>query len=337
MQRNFPNNYFKTIWYRRRNSKGRSGYTFWLILQYCFFFFLGGGRGARDFENARVRALMRVMFYVVCTVRVQRAQRAQRKMRARIYARYICFTLCVQCARAFMRAMFYVVCAVRAQKKMRARIYARYIQCSVRRLEASRDVSPNIVCCMCSARAQKKMRARARKIYKVKYKVFYGRARMGGGAGRGPPCAAKNKTIILQTTFATFSHWKLKVVQIWSAHQSKALIFYFGIKKILSRIFENFVENRQTKFHILKFTVCVNTHWIWTREMYFVCFPQNFHKSDSKFFYVKKKKSELSIDGLIISVPLLTSGVRKQGTVQIPNFMSQNNWNVFLCLFFAWA
>ena len=57
-----------------------------------------------------------------------------------------------------------------------------------------------------------------------------------------------------------FEHRKLKVAQIWSSHQSKALIFYFGIKKFLSWIFENFVEKRPTKFHILKFRVCVDTH-----------------------------------------------------------------------------
>ena len=45
--------------------------------------------------------------------------------------------------------------------------------------------------------------------------------------------------------------------------------------------------------------------------MYFVCCPQNFQKCNSKFFYVKIN-SELSIDGLIISVPLLTFGVRKR-------------------------
>ena len=37
--------------------------------------------------------------------------------------------------------------------------------------------------------------------------------------------------LILQKTFAVFSHQKLKVAQIWSTHQSKALIFYFGMKK----------------------------------------------------------------------------------------------------------
>ena len=40
--------------------------------------------------------------------------------------------------------------------------------------------------------------------------------------------------------------------------------------------------------------------------MYFVCFPQNVQKLDSKLFSCQNRKSELSIDGSIISVPLLT-------------------------------
>ena len=41
---------------------------------------------------------------------------------------------------------------------------------------------------------------------------------------------------------------------------SRSSGYDFGIKKILSWSFDNFVENRQTKFHILKFRVCLNTH-----------------------------------------------------------------------------
>ena len=37
--------------------------------------------------------------------------------------------------------------------------------------------------------------------------------------------------LILQKHFTAFLHRKLKVAQIWSTHQSKALIFYFGIQK----------------------------------------------------------------------------------------------------------
>ena len=65
---------------------------------------------------------------------------------------------------------------------------------------------------------------------------------------------------IYKIYFAAFLHRSFEVIQIWLTHQSKALIFYFGMKKVLSPIFESFVGNRQTKFHILKFRVCVNTH-----------------------------------------------------------------------------
>ena len=42
-----------------------------------------------------------------------------------------------------------------------------------------------------------------------------------------------------------------------------------------------------------------------------VCFRQNLQKSNSKFFLCQNRKSEFSIDGLIISVTLLTFGVQK--------------------------
>ena len=66
--------------------------------------------------------------------------------------------------------------------------------------------------------------------------------------------------LILQKMFDAFWHRKLKMAQTWSTHQSTALIFYFGMKKISSWIFDNFVENRQTKFHEFKFSVCVCLH-----------------------------------------------------------------------------
>ena len=69
------------------------------------------------------------------------------------------------------------------------------------------------------------------------------------------------------------------------------------MKKILSPIFKNFVDNIQTKFHILKFRVCVQT------------------KSDSKSFLCQNRKSELLIDGLFISITLLTLDVRKRQNV----------------------
>ena len=103
--------------------------------------------------------------------------------------------------------------------------------------------------------------------------------------------------LILQKTFAVFSHQKLKVAQIWSTHQSKALIFYFGIKKIVSWIFENFVENRQTKFHILKFRVC--KHTLNLNSWNVLClFPTKFSKLKLKiFFYVKIENQSFRLMG----------------------------------------
>jgi hypothetical protein len=81
---------------------------------------------------------------------------------------------------------------------------------------------------------------------------------------------------------------------------------FLRIKKNLIWIFENFVKNRQSTFHEFKFSIS-------KCEIEFVCFRQNFQKFNSKcFFCAKNRKSELSIDGLIIYVLLLTFGVRKR-------------------------
>ena len=140
--------------------------------------------------------------------------------------------------------------------------------------------------------------------------------------------------------FAAFLHRSFEVIQIWLTHQSKALIFYFGMKKILSPIFENFVGNRQTKFHILKFRVC--KHTLNLNSWNLVClFPTNFQKSDSKSFSCQNRKSELSIDGLIISGSLQSFDVRKRqnkfckisqncNLSALLNFM---NGGSFLCFF----
>ena len=85
-------------------------------------------------------------------------------------------------------------------------------------------------------------------------------------------------------------------------HQIESSDCVFSQQKHFDSDFWKFYGNRQTEFENLKFKVCVNTHQIWTREMYFVYFPQNFQKSESKFFSCQNTKSELSIDGLIIYV-----------------------------------
>ena len=140
---------------------------------------------------------MRAMFYVVCAVR------------ARIYARYILnrqtavfcsFATAVNCS--FETA---VNCSFKLQKTAvwRFSMYVLYrlcVQCAraekkrARAFVRTQNVL-NILRCAYSARAHLAARACAhRKIYKVKYKVFYGRAR--AHRGRGSPCAAKKKTIV---------------------------------------------------------------------------------------------------------------------------------------------
>ena len=87
--------------------------------------------------------------------------------------------------------------------------------------------------------------------------------------------------------------------------------FLFWHENILSWVFEDFVENRQTKFHILKFRVCKHTlnFNLWN----VLClFPTKSSKTQLKIFPCHNRKLELSIDGLIISVPLLTFGVQKR-------------------------
>ena len=87
--------------------------------------------------------------------------------------------------------------------------------------------------------------------------------------------------------------------------------FLFWHEKIWSWVFEDFFENRQTKFHILKFRVCVNTKFELVKCALSVS-HEIFKTPTLNFYYDKIEKSELSIDGLIISVQLLTFGVRKR-------------------------
>ena len=58
--------------------------------------------------------------------------------------------------------------------------------------------------------------------------------------------------------------------------------------------------------------VCFNTHPKFQNMKFSLSvFDKKVSKSDSKFFLCQNRKLELSIDGLIISVPFLTFGVRK--------------------------
>ena len=109
-----------------------------------------------------------------------------------------------------------------------------------------------------------------------------------------------------------FSNRKLKVAQIWSDHRSTYLIFYFGLKKFGVGFLKILWETDKLHFTSSNW-VCVykpNEFQNMKFSLY-MCFRQNFQKSKSQFFLCQNRKSELSIDGLIIFVPLLTFGLRK--------------------------
>ena len=65
--------------------------------------------------------------------------------------------------------------------------------------------------------------------------------------------------LILQKTFAAFSHRKLKVAQIWSTHQSKAMIFYFSMKKFWVGFLKILWETDKVHFTSSNL-MCVYTH-----------------------------------------------------------------------------
>ena len=130
------------------------------------------------------------------------------------------------------------------------------------------------------------------------------------GNSKGP--SGYNFSWFYKIYFTAFLHKSFKIAYIWLTHQSKALIFYFDMKKILSPIFENFLENRQSKFHVFKFNVCVNTHYIWTYEIHFVCFPRNFQISDLKFLSCQNRKLELSIDGRVNHIWICSKAFREK-------------------------
>ena len=88
-------------------------------------------------------------------------------------------------------------------------------------------------------------------------------------------------------TFAAFSHRKLKVTQIWSTHQSKVLIFYFGMKKFGVRFLKILWETDKVHFTCSNL-VCVYTHLnfkIWN----LVClFSTKFSKIQLENFFRSK-------------------------------------------------
>ena len=59
--------------------------------------------------------------------------------------------------------------------------------------------------------------------------------------------------------FAAFLHRSFEVIQIWLTHQSKTLIFFFGMKSFFNLIFGNLWKTGKVNFTSSNL-VCVFTH-----------------------------------------------------------------------------
>ena len=105
------------------------------------------------------------------------------------------------------------------------------------------------------------------------------------------------------------------MAQIWSTHQSKALIFYFGMKKIGVGFLKILWETDKVHFMSsnLVYVYTYSTHPKFQNMKFSLSvFDKIFKNLTQKFFWCQNRKSELSIDGLVISVPLFTFGVKKR-------------------------
>ena len=89
--------------------------------------------------------------------------------------------------------------------------------------------------------------------------------------------------------------------------------FYFGMKKFGVGFLKILWETDKCTFHEFKFSVCVCTHPKFQNMKFSLSvFDKIFKTKTQNCFLSQNRKSELSIDVLIISVPLLTFGVRKR-------------------------
>ena len=121
--------------------------------------------------------------------------------------------------------------------------------------------------------------------------------------------------LILQNLFCWFLTSKIwsDSDMISSSIESSNFLFWH-VKNFLSMSFENYVEKRQAKFHVFKFSVCVCKHTLNLSLWNSLClFPTtNFQKFKlKKIFSFETRRSELLIDGLIISKILQNFDVRK--------------------------
>ena len=85
---------------------------------------------------------------------------------------------------------------------------------------------------------------------------------------------------IYKIYFAAFLHRSFEVIQIWLTHQSKAMIFYFGMKSFFNLIFENLWKTDKLNF-IFWNLECVCKHTLNLNLWNSLClFSTNFQKSD---------------------------------------------------------
>ena len=103
--------------------------------------------------------------------------------------------------------------------------------------------------------------------------------------------------LILQKTFAAFSHRKLKVAQIWSTHQSKALIFFFGMKKFGVGFLKILWETDKVHFTSSNL-VCVYTHPKFQNMKFSLSVSEKMFKNPTQnFFYAKIENQSFRLMG----------------------------------------
>ena len=93
---------------------------------------------------------------------------------------------------------------------------------------------------------------------------------------------------IYKIYFAAFLHRSLFVViQIWLTHQSKALIFYFGMKNFFNLIFENLWKTDKLNFTSSNL-MCVYTHSKFQNMKFSLSvFHKTFKNQIKKVFHAK--------------------------------------------------
>ena len=122
---------------------------------------------------------------------------------------------------------------------------------------------------------------------------FYFDIREGNSKGR----SGYTFLLILQKNFCRFLTPKVKSATDMINPSIESFDFLFWHKKKFWVGFLKILSKTDKPNFIFWNLGCVYTHKIWTREMYFACFPQNFQKSDFKFFHAKIENQSFRLMG----------------------------------------